>query len=215
MLKSKSLWLLIPLFTLTCSTTCTKSRHNPPGRVTMVNPFNQYLTAEGDTVHVTLHPNSTPVEIGYSFVASDTGTVYQLGIRLPDTGNTYTVTLWDGVTQTALARKNIQVTSLGSIEYVDLTTDNSQVSIAANHNYVISVNLNPVNELPAGTPVDYNFYDIVRTDRANVFPMTESYITYQYEYTQTSYTPTFPGQLSIYQNFINGIVDIGFSHVSQ
>ena len=68
---------------------------------------------------------------------------------------------------------------------------------------------------PAGKAVDYNIYDITRTDQANIFPMTEGYITYQYEYTQASYTPTYPGLLSIYQNFLNGIVDIGFSHTSQ
>jgi hypothetical protein len=181
----------------------------------MINPFNKYLQDKGDTVKISLDPASFPVELGYTFVASDTGTVYEIGIRLPDSGNTYTVTLWDAATQAVLARKNIEVNSPSGFAYYDLSSTNEQVSIAANHTYVISVNTNPVNTPPAGKATDYNIYDIERTDQANIFPMTEGYITYQYEYTQASYTPTFPGQLSVYQNFLNGIVDIGFSHTSQ
>jgi hypothetical protein len=181
----------------------------------MINPFNQYLKDKGDTMNIEVDPASFPVELGYSFVASDTGTVYEIGIRLPDSGNTYTVTLWDGVTQAVLARKNIEVNSPLGFAYTDLSSTNEQVSIAANHTYVISVNTNPVNTPPAGKAVDYNIYDVSRTDRANIFPMTESYITFQYEYTQASYTPAFPGLLSTYLNFLNGIVDIGFSHTGQ
>jgi hypothetical protein len=215
MLTSKRLWPLLAVFTLTCSTTCNKTRQNPPPRTSMVNPFEQYLTTEGDTVKITLHPNSTPVELGYSFIVSDTGTVYEIGIRLPDSGSIYPVTLWDGVTQAVLARQNIKVNSPTGFSWFDLTSTNAQVSIAANHIYVISVNMTPTNVPPAGTPADYNFYDIERTDRGNIFPMTESYVTYQYEYTQTSYSPTFPANLSEYLNYINGIVDIGFSHTGQ
>jgi hypothetical protein len=215
MLRSKRLWLLLPLYLLTCSATCTKTRHNPPPRISTVNPFKQYLGAEGAAVNVSLHANTTPVEIGYSFVASDTGTIYQLGIRLPDSGNTYPVTLWDGQTQAVLARQNIEITNPASFAYVDLTATNAQVSLTANHTYVISVNLTPINTPPAGAAPDYNFYDVRRTNDANIFPLTESYITYQYEYTQTSTGPTFPGQISAYQDFINGIVDIGFSHTGQ
>jgi hypothetical protein len=214
MLTSKRLWLLLSVFTLTCSTTCNK-KQNPPPRISMINPFNQYLQDEGDTVKVTLHPNELPVELGYSFIVSDTGTVYEIGIRLPDSGNIYPVTLWDGATQTVLARQNIKVSSPTGFSYFDLTSTNAQVSIAANHPYVISVNMTPTNPPPAGAPVDYDFYDIRRTDEGNIFPMTKGYVTYQYEYTQTCYTPTFPANLSEYLNYINGIVDIGFSHTSQ
>ncbi|HXD78181.1 MAG TPA: DUF4082 domain-containing protein [Puia sp.] len=212
MLRSRSLWLLLPVFVLASSTTCTKSRHNPPPRVSTVNPFNQYLAQTGDTTLVTLHPNETPVELGYSFTVSDTGTIYQMGIRLPDTGNVYPVTLWDGVTQAILARQDIKAANAAAFTYIDLTATHAQVSIAANHQYVVSVNMTPTNLPPAGAPSDYNFYDVHRTDRGNIFPMTEGYVTYGYEYTQTSTAPTFPGQLSIYTDFINGIVDIGFSH---
>ncbi len=216
MLRSNGHWLLLTmLYTLTCSTTCSKKHVPNGGRVSMVNPFNQYLQHTGDTIKITVDNASFPIELGYTFTASDTGTVYEIGIRLPDSGNTYTVTLWDGATQAVLARENIKVNSPTGFSYYDLTSTNAQVSIAANHTYVISVNTNPVNLPPAGKAVDYNIYDITRTDQANIFPMTEGYITYLYEYTQAAYTPTYPGLLSIYQNYLNGIVDIGFSHTSQ
>src|SRR5580704_5545782 len=124
MIKPVHLWLLLPVFLLTSSTTCNKTRHNPPPRVSMVNPFNQYLHNEGDTVSVSLHPNELPVEIGYSFTVSDSGAVYQLGVRLPDTGKTYTVTLWDGATQAVLARQNITVLTDTAFTWFDLTSIN-------------------------------------------------------------------------------------------
>ena len=181
----------------------------------MVNPFNQYLQNAGDTATVSLHPNTLPVEIGYSFSVSDTGSVVQIGIRLPDTGRTYTVTLWDGANQAVLARQNIRNGSATAFTYFDLTALNAQVSIVANHVYVISAYMVPIGTPPAGTAVDDNFFDVVRTDRKNIFPMTEGYVTYQYEYTQTANSPTFPANLSEYQDFINGIVDIGFSRINR
>ena len=77
--------------------------------------------------------------------------------------------------------------------------------------------MTPINPSPAGTPVDYNFWlTYERTDRGNIFPDDrKAMLTYQYEYTQTSYSPTFPANLSEYLNYINGIVDIGFSHTGQ
>jgi hypothetical protein len=213
MIKPVHLWLLLPVFLLTSSTTCNKTRHNPPPRVSMVNPFNQYLHNEGDTVSVSLHPNELPVEIGYSFTVSDSGTVYQLGVRLPDTGKTYTVTLWDGATQAVLARQNITVLTDTAFTWFDLTSINAQVSIYPGHTYVISAFMVPVGTNPAAGQGEFDFYDVERRDQGNIFPMTEGVVTYMNEYTQTAFTPTFPGNLSEYQNFINGIVDIGFSYI--
>ena len=76
---------------------------------------------------------------------------------------------------------------------------------------MISINLNPVNTPYPGKAPSYDYFNVVRADQANIFPMTEGPITYQHEYTIPAYTPTFPTNLSIYQNYINGVVDIDFS----
>jgi hypothetical protein len=195
------------LIQLTCSTTCKKN--GPPPRA--VNPFQQWLANAGDTASVTVHPNDLPIEIGYTFTSSAAGTVVQLGIRLPDTGRTYAVTLWDGISKTSLVQKNIKVTTTG-INYIDLNATQEAVAIQANHSYVISVFMNAQGVVGAG-PAGDNFFDVERTDQKDIFPMTIGPITYQHQYSKpsASATPVFPDNLTIYQNFINGICDIGFS----
>jgi hypothetical protein len=215
-MRQKSLWFLLPaIMFLTGSTTCTKTRQHPPARVTMVNPFNQFLTQNSNAVNVTLDQNTLPLELGYSFTVSDTGTVYEIGIRMPDVGTTYTVTLWDGQNQSVLAQKPIKVINTTGFAYFDLTSTNEQVSITTGHTYVISVNLTPPGLPPGEAPPDYNFYEVERTDRSDIFPLTESYVTFQHEYTRTGYTPTFPDQLVAYPYLADGILDIGFSHTSE
>jgi hypothetical protein len=193
---------------LICSTTCKK---NGPPVQRVVNPFQQWLANAGDTASVTVHTNDLPIEIGYTFTSTAAGSVVQLGIRLPDTGRTYAVTLWDGVTQASLVQKNIKVTTMG-VNYVDLNATNEAVAIQANHSYVISVLMTPQGLVGAG-PAGDNFFDVERTDQKDIFPMTIGPITYQHQYSKPSATaaPVFPDNLSVYQNFINGICDIGFS----
>ncbi|MDP4151327.1 MAG: hypothetical protein Q8927_19005 [Bacteroidota bacterium] len=198
----------ILLIQITCSTTCQK---NGPGSQRAVNPFQQWLTNTGDTASVTVHPNDLPVEIGYTFTSSAGGSVVQLGIRLPDTGRTYAVTLWDGVSKASLVQKNIKVATMG-FNYVSLVATNEAVAIQANHSYVISVLMIPQGLVGAG-PAGDDFFDVERTDRKDIFPMTIGPITYQHQYSKPSgsASPVFPDNLTSYQNFINGICDIGFS----
>jgi hypothetical protein len=197
---------------LTCSTTC-KKNNSGGARLSTVNPFKQWLANTGDTATLTNSANGLPLELGYSFTASDTGTVYQIGLRLPDTGRTYTVSLWDGATQNLLIQKDVKNAIIG-FSYIDLNATNEAVHILANHLYVIGVYTVPVGIVGAG-PAGDNYYAIRRTDQKDIFPMTEGYITYQHQYGKTSYTPAFPDNLSVYQDFIDGICDIGFSHVTQ
>ena len=212
MLKSKSLRLLLPaIFTITCFTTCTKDQNT----IVAVNPFMQYYHDQQTNLQVTATNNDFPFELGYTFVSSIPGYILSIGLSLPDSGYTYTVTLWDAATQAVLARENCttqETQGLVGFVYYDLRAVNAEVAIQANHTYVISANVNPVNAPPGKAP-NYVYYNIERNDQANIFPMTEGPITFLNQYTQASYTPTFPAQLSVYQNFLNGIVDIGFANI--
>ena len=189
---------------------CTKKNNNSGGRITKVNPFSQYLA--NNTVNITLHSNIYPLEIGYTFTASDTGTIYEIGLRLPDSSESFMMTVWDAVTQAILIQKPVLCTTNTGFSYDDLSSTNEAFEIQANHEYVISVNLNSLNMAGAGPA---NYYDARRSDDKDIFPLTESYITYEHQYNKTTYTPAFPDNLIIYQDVINGLVDIGFSHISK
>jgi hypothetical protein len=212
MLRSNYAGLLLPvIFTLTCSTTC-----NPTTPIVAVNPFSDYWKAQFSNLQFTATNNDFPFELGYTFVSTIPGYVLSIGLALPDSGNTYAVTLWDGVTQAVLARDTLEVQhNPGSVgwQYADLRFGNRVVAIQANHLYMVSVNLNPITTLAAGKANTYDYYDIERTDQANIFPLTDGPITFQHEYTTPAYTSTFPTNLSAYQNFLNGGVDIGFYNV--
>jgi hypothetical protein len=210
-MKRTILWLLLPLMALMQSTTCTKNGKNPPRQLFMINPIDQYLTKEGDTLSITPQPVGMPAEIGYSFTVSEGGTIYEIGIRLPDTGYIYTVTLWDGVSQAVLAQENIKITSPTGFAYYDLTSVNAQVSISGNHTYVIGVYMVPTNYTPSQGGGE-DFFTMQRSDQANFLPLTEGPVTFLYEYTASSNTPAFPANLSDYQNYIDGFIDIGFSY---
>lgn len=197
--------IILVLFFLTG---CEK-QNNTPGRITVVNPFSEYL--QENSVNVTIHENDLPLEIGYSFTASDTGTIYEIGIRLPEAGKVYTVTLWDGVSKVALIQKDIKVNNASGFSYHDLYSTNEAVDILGNHTYVISVNMVPKNVVGTGGS---SFYDARRADLAAIFPLTKSYITYQHQFNKITSTPAFPDQLIVYQDYINGLCDIGFSHIS-
>ncbi len=205
-IKTTSACLICFIFFLTG---CDKI-NNTPGRITLVNPFSEYL--QENAVNVTVHENNLPVEIGYSFTSSDTGTIYEIGIRLPEVGKVYTVSLWDGVTKTSLIQKDIKVNNATGFSYDDLNSTNEAVHILGNHTYVISVNLVPKNVVGAGGS---SFYDARRQDLADIFPFTKRYITYQHQFSKITSTPAFPDQLVVYQDYINGLCDIGFSHVSK
>ena len=198
-----------------CLFGCEK-KNNSPTRAPQINPFAQYLSDNGANVTVTFHNNDYPLEIGYTFTASDTGIINQIGLRLPGGREDFFVTLWDAQTQKLLVQKQVHCFYDTAFSYFDLAATNESVGIQANHTYLISVNLTPApGPIQPVTPLPINYYDVRRTDQKDIFPMTESYITYLHQYNKITTTPAFPDNLIIYQDFINGIVDIGFSHVSK
>ncbi len=190
---------------------CTKKHVNTGGRTSTVTPFSQYLTQSGDTVNVTLHQNDYPLEIGYSFEASVSGNIYALGLRLPDSSKSYMMTIWDASTKTALIQKPVKCNSTTAFTYLDLNATNEAFAIDANHIYVVSVNITPVN---SSAPARF-YYDARRSDQKDIFPITENAITFLEQYNKTTTTPAFPDNLNVYHDVINGLVDIGFSHVDQ
>jgi len=209
----KTFYLLI-ICVLTCNYSCLKKQIPPGGRLVIEHPFSDYLL-NNNSVKISLHQNDLPVEIGYSFTSSHPGLVFEMGIRLPDSGRVYTVSLWDGQTQALLIQKNVQINNPQGFSYVDLNTTNEFVPISANHTYVVSVFMIPFSADDASDAAGDNFYDVRRNDQANVFPITGHAITYQREYTKTSFTPAFPDNLSLEQDIVNGFCDVGFSYATQ
>jgi hypothetical protein len=198
-----------------CLFGCEK-KNNSPERAAQINPFAQYLSDNGAAVSLTLHNNDYPLEIGYTFTAADTGIINQIGLRLPGGREDFFVTLWDAQTQKLLVQKQVHCFYDSAFSYIDLAATNESVGIQASRTYLISVNLTPApGAIQPVTPLPINYYDVRRTDQKDIFPMTESYITYLHQYNKITTSPAFPDNLITYQDFINGIVDIGFSHVTK
>lgn len=114
--------------------------------ITSQQPFQAYIT----TYDVPLTSNdealflgtggldyNSNAEIGFVFRSSVAGTVIGLGILLPTTGFTHTVTLWDSATQAVLATIAVTNKSAAAFTYAALTTT---VPIQANHPYIVGYN---------------------------------------------------------------------------
>ncbi len=208
---SRFLKTAFAVFITVLSLCCTKKHVNNGGRLSTVHPFQQYFINNSKAVNLSVHTNSYPLEIGYMFRASDTGSIYEIGLMLPDTGWSYTMTLWDSATQAILLQKVVKCSTATVFSYLDLNATNESVEIMKDHAYVISVNLLPVG-VAGAAPSDY--YDARRADQQAIFPITESYITFTNQYNRITNSPAFPNNLIVYQDLINGLIDIGFSHIS-
>lgn len=81
-------------------------------------------------------------EVGYAFRSAKKGKIYAMGIRMPQAGEDFTVTLWDSASQQIIKQKRITNYSSNSFSYIDLSSSsvNEEVDIVAGKTYVITVN---------------------------------------------------------------------------
>lgn len=187
---------------------CGKSKNS--GSPKTVTPFTQYLTQNKNTAQVGIQLNDTAREIGYTFRAAGAGTIYELGLRVPDSSHAYMVSVWDSATKTPLVQKPIQCTGTLAFTYLDLTATNEAIGIQAQHTYVVSFNTVPVNTTSA-SPIGLLFG--ASNTQSQVFPFVEGIVAYydQYEKYYVS-TPTFPDYPIRRRDLIFGLVDIGFKY---
>lgn len=152
-------------------------------------------------------------ELGYLFVPLKKGKIYAMGIRLPQVGESFKVTLWDTLTKQVVKQKIVINQSNSGFTYIDLSSSsiNEEIDVEKNHAYIISVN---TASLSAGTP-NRQWYMLSHSGSADFLPLTKNNIQIlagRYSSIDAT-TPTFPDKdhLSLFGlHLLFGLVDIGF-----
>lgn len=165
----------------------------------------------GDYVLQTHAPQAK--ELGYLFVPLKKGRIYALGIRMPQVGESFKVTLWDTLTRQVVKQKTILNQSTTGFTYIDLSAsgNNEEVDVEKNRAYIISVNTAP---LSAGTP-NRQWYLMSRARSEDFLPLTRNNIQIlagRYS-SMDAPGPTYPDKdhLSVFGlHLVFGLVDIGY-----
>lgn len=207
-MKSKTFYRLLFLVIIIClagTSSCTK---DPPViKYKRENPFSEYLF-QNNSVTIIPHLNNESLEIGYVFTSLQTGIIDELGIRLPDVGEVYTVSLWDGATRELLIQKNIKVNTSGGFNYDDLVSTGESKVIYANHPYMVGVFLVPVGKSELSSS---NFYNVRRNDGENTGNL--HVVSFLKEFSLITTTPAFPNNASQDGNTAGGLIDIGVRYL--
>jgi hypothetical protein len=224
---------------------CNKLPITPPfptGKVMVTTPMSDYLNfySGQDSLQILYQQgavqdptkeqsSSTGVEAGYVFRTAVAGYVFELGLRLPETGYPHMVTLWDSATQAILVQMMVTNSSSSTFTYVGLNSSNPPVMLQPNHGYEISFNsATPDSSLTDFGPsnevyIPFGLFD-VNSPIAQFYPLfpytdgpiiIEGYCGNLYGGIPLSITP-WPGGSGFEcfcMNGFEGFVDIGFAHL--
>ncbi len=104
-------------------------------------PLAAYINSDPGVVKLQVH-DPQQKEVGYAFQSTKKGKLYAMGVRMPQAGEDFTVTLWDSASHQIIKQKTITNYSSSSFSYIDLSSssNNEEVDIAAGKTYVITVN---------------------------------------------------------------------------
>lgn len=175
-------------------------------------PLASVLNADSVQYNLAIHDVQAK-ELGYLFVPSKKGKIYAMGIRMPQAGLSYIVTLWDTLTHQVIKQKTIVNQFVSGFSYIDLgsASINEEIDVTANHAYIISVNTAAVT---AGTP-NRQWYMLSKKNGADFLPLAKGHIQIlQGRYSSVdATTPTFPDKdnSSVFGlHLLFGLVDIGY-----
>jgi len=204
---------LLTLLLLIGCFSCTKDKaFNPiPPRVNET-PMATTLSADSASFNFAVHDPQAK-ELGFLFVPSKKGRIYALGIRMPQAGQSFTVTLWDTLTRQIIKQKTIVNQINTGFNYIDLNagTTSEEIDVQANKPYIISVNT-------AATAVGVSnrqWYFLTKQGSKDFLPLTKGHIQIlsgRYSDIDAT-TPAFPdkdnfGVFGLHILF--GLVDIGY-----
>jgi hypothetical protein len=194
---------------------CTKNDNAPGPVVPPVveeTPLASIIQASPTSYTITTHDPQAK-EVGYLFVPLKKGRIYALGVRMPQTGQDFKVTLWDTLTREILKQKTITNASSTGFTYVDLSTgsNNEEVDVQANKAYIISVSTAAVS--PASP--NRQWYLLSKSGSADFLPITKGHIQIlsgRYS-TLEEPTTTYPDKdnFSVFGlHLLFGLVDVGY-----
>lgn len=210
-MKPYLLFISIALF-LSCNKSADSPKPVVPPRVDET-PLSSYINTDPAAITLTVR-DPQQKEIGYAFQALKKGTIYGLGIRMPQTAQAFKVTFWDAATKQIIKQKTITNSNSTQFSYIELSSSgtNEYVDIEKNRTYVVSVNASSV---AAGTP-DRQWYQFNKSGtNANFLPITIGNIKIlEGRYTDAAApSPTFPDKTNFDVfglHLLFGLPDIGF-----
>lgn len=152
------------------------------------------------------------LEIGYTFTPPVACMLDTLGAMMPDSGKTYSVSLWDSLTHELLVRRDIKITNTSFFNYVDLGTDSKVLQ--ANHTYMVSINTGHISDV-SPNPIGDSYYELIQKG-GSIFPFTgyPHLINYNKEYTEhTGFSgPQYPTSLWPFDYVVTGFCDVGLTY---
>ncbi|MDE3247221.1 MAG: DUF4082 domain-containing protein [Bacteroidota bacterium] len=174
-------------------------------------PVSAYLRDSASYLKLTVFDPQAK-EVGYSFQALKNGVVWALGIRMPQAGEKFTITCWDGSTKKIINQKQVENVGTG-FTYADLSSNGYKESFAIEKNktYVITVN---TTTLSPASP-NRSFYLLSKANAGNFLPLVLGNIkilngVYS---SQPAPTPVFPDKTNMDVfglDLLFGLTDIGY-----
>ena len=131
-LKTTIAILALSLFTISCS----KDDEASKKVYEIENPLAQYLINTGFKNAYPTIPGLGFYEVGFTFKPLVSGKIISINIKLPDVKNNIKVTIWDLQTQMVVFDNSFNVSTAAS----NMVFDINPLSLAANKDYVISMN---------------------------------------------------------------------------
>jgi hypothetical protein len=197
---------------LSCNKSTDKVLPAIPARVNE-QPLASYINADSSTIKLQVY-DPQQKEVGYSFQATKKGRIYAMGIRMPQVGQDFKVTVWDSASRQIIKQKIITNNSGSGFSYIDLssTSVNEEIDIDAGKTYVITVN---TTALTAAT-ANRQWYMLNKVGiNSDFLPVTKGHIQIRAGMYSSAPAPTplFPDKtnFSVFGlHLLFGLTDIGF-----
>jgi hypothetical protein len=193
----KKVFFIVTVFAISI-TSCKKSNNTEPVIFPEELPYDNFITSVAQNATIQSVPNSSySFEVGVAFKATVKGQIRTLYVKIPDTSNSISVTIWDKNSYTNLFRTSIAVTAANTVKALDIPLFN----IEKDKEYVISMRTN-------------DYYVRRKTGTTLIsYPITSGNIIYLATMVNTNPGQAFPGIFSD-QSFYYGDVYFKFQQTN-
>ena len=203
--------VVIPIF-CACNKGQTEIFNPNPPRVDET-PLATYIGVNASTLSIVAN-TAQQKETGYAFQVLKKGVIFSLGVRMPQTNESYKVTLWDADAMTVIKQKTISYdTAIAAYRFISLNSNgiNDEVDVVPGKKYIISVNAAAITP---GQP-NRQWYQLSKSNSSDFLPLTQGNIKIlEGRYTANAApVPTFPEKTNFDVfglHLLFGLVDIGY-----
>jgi hypothetical protein len=153
----------------------------------------------GSTTSTITTRSSGPWELGLVFSSSVAGKITQVGSQMPDPGS-YRIIIWDNDTKAVLRQKTVEQSAPNTLTMVSIES----LALAANKNYVISI-----NSQSGGVNKKYGV--VAKTGGGEFMPFNKGSILILNSCYSAVSTPTFPSGTPNVKSEFYGFADFTFT----